>query len=300
MRSPTALSTLQQIYSILFHMLMGKPLAIANVGRGTDPLSHLQRSLYALATILAEETSALVPPYVSTTPFSPFFFTLDPSFKIRDYSETALYHMRVRRGSYDGQDFEVLLSPTCQSAWRSFTRQIKQHPQTLPITTLGLAIGPDQVLNCYALLSKFGASGSYLLCCVGLPMVATPAEKPSGAVGTGSEGCGLYLSQAVANYLLTHLDQPFPKVSTLAMHFGVSHQVLQRGFRMVYSCSMYQFYQESRLQKAYVLVVQGQLPLKLIAYQCGFEMYLNFYKAFKKRFGLSPRALRATYEHQQS
>jgi len=42
------------------------------------------------------------------------------------------------------------------------------------------------------------------------------------------------------------------------------------------------------LKKAYLLILQTDLPLKEVAFQCGFLAYLNFYKAFRKKYGFSP------------
>jgi transcriptional regulator GlxA family with amidase domain len=73
--------------------------------------------------------------------------------------------------------------------------------------------------------------------------------------------------------------------------FVVEEHILKNGFRTVFKTSVYNFYQEERLKRANLMIRQTSVSLKEIAYLNGFKGYLNFYKAFKKRFGYKPSDL---------
>ena len=94
--------------------------------------------------------------------------------------------------------------------------------------------------------------------------------------------------QKVQDYILTHLEEPLPSTKDLSKMFGVNEFALKESFRNVLQTSIYQFYTDERLKKAYVLIQQTAIPLKEIAFMCGFNDYTNFYKSFKKKFSLSP------------
>jgi transcriptional regulator GlxA family with amidase domain len=73
--------------------------------------------------------------------------------------------------------------------------------------------------------------------------------------------------------------------------FAIEEHILKNGFRTFFKTSVYNFYQEERLKRANLMIRQTAVSLKEIAYLNGFKGYLNFYKAFKKRFGYKPSDL---------
>jgi len=99
------------------------------------------------------------------------------------------------------------------------------------------------------------------------------------------------LIQKVHNYILDHLEDPLPTVKQLSRLFGTNEFKIKDGFRQFFNTSVYQFYSEERLKKAHLLIQQSDVPLKTIAFSCGYNDYTNFYKAFKKRFGYAPSDL---------
>ena len=74
--------------------------------------------------------------------------------------------------------------------------------------------------------------------------------------------------------------------------FGTNEFTLKDSFRKVLKTSIYQFYNDERLKKAHLLILQTAIPLKEIALISGFYNYTNFYKAFKKRFNYPPSELK--------
>jgi transcriptional regulator GlxA family with amidase domain len=111
--------------------------------------------------------------------------------------------------------------------------------------------------------------------------VAAKTRKPSDAD----------LIRNVLQYILNHLEDPLPTTKELSKMFQTNEFTLKDSFRNTVKTSIYQFYNEERLKKAYFLIQQSEIPLKEIALICGFNDYPNFYKAFKKRYGYPPSEL---------
>jgi len=96
------------------------------------------------------------------------------------------------------------------------------------------------------------------------------------------------LVQKVQAYILNHLEERLPTAEVLSKMFSSNAFALKEGFRTVLHTSIYQYYNDERLKKAHLLIEQTAVPLKEIAFICGFNAYTNFYKAFKKKYNYTP------------
>lgn len=102
------------------------------------------------------------------------------------------------------------------------------------------------------------------------------------------------LIQKLYDYILAHLEEPLPSLKELARQFGTNEHKLKDGFRYFFKTSIYQFYNDERLKRAYFMIEHTAIPLKNISIMNGFNNYPNFSKSFKKRFGFSPYELKRT------
>lgn len=100
------------------------------------------------------------------------------------------------------------------------------------------------------------------------------------------------LIQQLYDFIMAHLEEPLPSVQELSRQFGTNEFKLKAGFRHFFKTSIYQFYNEERLKRAYFMIEHTTIPLKNISKMNGFTNYPNFSKSFKKRFGFSPYALK--------
>lgn len=100
------------------------------------------------------------------------------------------------------------------------------------------------------------------------------------------------LIQKLYDYILSHLEEPLPSLKILARQFGTNEHKLKDGFRHFFKTSIYQFYNDERLKRAYFMIEHTAIPLKNISIMNGFNNYPNFSKSFKKRFGFSPNELK--------
>lgn len=96
------------------------------------------------------------------------------------------------------------------------------------------------------------------------------------------------LVKKVQDYIINNLEEPLPSTKELSAMFGTNEFTLKESFRNFLKTSIYQYYNEERLIKAYMFIKESNLPLQEVAYISGFNNYTNFYKAFKKRFKQTP------------
>ena len=99
------------------------------------------------------------------------------------------------------------------------------------------------------------------------------------------------LIQKVQDYILNHLENKLPSTNELSKLFGTNEFTLKESFRDILKTSIYQFYNDHRLNKAHLLIEQTSISLEKIAVLSGFKSYTTFYKAFKKKYSYKPSEL---------
>ena len=101
-----------------------------------------------------------------------------------------------------------------------------------------------------------------------------------------------FLIQKLYDYIIANLEEPLPSLQILARKFSTNEHKLKAGFRHFFKTSIYKFYNDERLKRAYFMIEHTGIPLKNISVMNGFNNYPNFSKSFKKRFGFSPYELK--------
>jgi len=79
-----------------------------------------------------------------------------------------------------------------------------------------------------------------------------------------------------------------PELSLLC---GLNEFKLKKYFKEAFGSSVFAFLQEERLKAARRLIYEGQKNISMIAYELGYAHPQHFQRAFKKRFGVTPRSL---------
>jgi AraC-like DNA-binding protein len=95
----------------------------------------------------------------------------------------------------------------------------------------------------------------------------------------------------VRAYIDAHLDQAL-ETRDIAQRFGLSESRLQRGFRQGFDMSMFDYVTRQRLTQARSLLENGRLSVTQVALEVGYGHAANFSTAFRRHFGISPRAVR--------
>lgn len=92
----------------------------------------------------------------------------------------------------------------------------------------------------------------------------------------------------IVDYINTHL---FDNISldTLSERFYLSKSQINRLFKKSTGSTVWEYILIKRLMKARDLIQQGSPALKASS-KCGFRDYSSFYRAYKARFGCSPKS----------
>ena len=96
--------------------------------------------------------------------------------------------------------------------------------------------------------------------------------------------------QNVLTYINSHYTQPI-RMEDLAKLFGISVSYLSHEFTKFTNRSVYEYVLYRRVMLAKQMI-QTDLSLNNIAYQCGFNDYSNFLRMFSKVVGVSPSQYR--------
>ena len=81
-------------------------------------------------------------------------------------------------------------------------------------------------------------------------------------------------------------------IAELARRAGINRDKLVRGFRQAYGSTIAEALSERRLGEARTLLLTSDLPVSSIGYACGYLNNASFTRAFSRRFGVVPSALR--------
>ena len=99
------------------------------------------------------------------------------------------------------------------------------------------------------------------------------------------------LIRAATQYLRQHLRHP-PSTEVLANKLGTNEKRLNQAFHAGFAMPVFDWLREERLRQARELVMLTETSLLNISDHLGYSNPANFSKAFKERFGCSPRELR--------
>jgi len=93
--------------------------------------------------------------------------------------------------------------------------------------------------------------------------------------------------RAAKSYLEENVVES-PTIPQLAKHLGLNTNKLKKGFRKVFGKTIKQFVNQTRMQKAKDLLIEGKLSIGEISEAIGYKNPSHFSKRFKEEFGLLP------------
>ncbi len=93
-------------------------------------------------------------------------------------------------------------------------------------------------------------------------------------------------------YIYTHIDIDI-NLAELSQMVGLSTFHMHRVFKNVFGKNIYESIKSIRLQKAAsLLLTNAHSTISEIAHECGYSSHSSFIKAFKERFGFTPKEWR--------
>jgi AraC-like DNA-binding protein/PAS domain-containing protein len=281
---------LRIIYQLLFDLATGRKTVVLDMGTLDDEYDAILWSLSEqgerIRALVLEQ--GMVPPYSSFEHLNQFVFVLDSNYRIVDFNFTVVERLKYESEAIQTLLFESLLDDSSKFVWNDLLKQIGSATHFFVTTELLFLTVDGFKLPLFCTVSSSLVNPFVFVLSAEVALKGDPHLKQIPSVATEKAKAEADVIEKVHTYILEHLNAPLPSLKSLASLFGSEEHKIRHGFREHYQTSVYQFYQDERLKKAYLLILQTDLPLKEVAFQCGFLAYLNFYKAFRKKYGFSP------------
>lgn len=281
------------MHQMLFEMARGNFNSSIPLSSNEDELE----TLVVLINMVAEEMKESIfhVGYVNTHRTHQFIaqstFVLDLSFFIKSFTSEAILFLGYSESELIDQPLAGIITATSLEQ----LQEVFNASVTLP-TTIALDFIPKEHLpvSVSCSIGKLVNRSEIIL------NLVTPVHQDSynplayrneNEKHNKTRKTDALLIQKLYDYILAHLEEPLPSLKVLSGEFGSNEHKLKDGFRHFFKTSIYQFYNDERLKRAYFMIEHTTIPLKNISVMNGFNNYPNFSKSFKKRFGFSPYEL---------
>ena len=288
MENQKTLHRIKAIYQMLFEMATGN-MTFRIQDNSNDELKNIAATLNKIAEDLRK--ISLASGYSSTNLYQKqiqLTFVLDNDFVLLSFNNEVPLILKYKPDTIVNISFEKLIAQQSKALWNGIREEVNQNSNYSGTIQLIFVTGDNHLMPSFCTVSRLLYSDEIMVSSVStiLEEMRDMNERLSGSkIRKHNEVTAV---QNLHDYILNHLDEPLPTLHSLARMFAVEEHILKNGFKTFFETSVYNFYQEERLKRANLMIQQTSISLKEIAYLNGFNGYLNFYKAFKKRFGYKP------------
>lgn len=281
------------VYQMLFEMARGN-------FNSSIPLTNIDGQFETLAVLInmvAEEMRESVfhdgylNAHHSNQDVNHISILLDENLIIRSFTSETSSCLGFFESELLGQSLGTVLSDTSLEHLKNAVQESKEKP--MPIV-LNFMTKESLLVTVSCSLGKLCSRSELLLSfnsIVRQNSYSPLAKKQESINSSKLRRVDALLIQKLYDYILAHLEDPLPSIKDLSRQFGTNEYKLKLGFRYFFKTSIYQFYNQERLKRAYFMIEHTVIPLKNIATMNGFNNYPNFSKSFKKHFGISPNEL---------
>lgn len=278
---------------MLFEMATGNFSFRINLTDQNDELGKLSEMLNKLAGEMHDIIlrSGYVNPHYSYQNVVQTTFILDNNFIVTNFNTHVPEALYYESEALLQVDFGKFIAPQSFSIWNQKKREASLDDNYHSTVQLIFITGNNKLLPSFCTISRLRYRDKIIVNSVTTILqellsdakfvIKTNPKKQSEAV----------VMQSIYDYILNNLEEPLPTLKKLAAMFASEEHKLKIGFRKYFNTSVYNFYHLERLKKSHLLIQKTEIPLKEIAFICGFSAYLNFYKAFKKQYGYAPSDL---------
>lgn len=285
---------IKSLYQMLFELATGNLAFRLPLERKKDGLDD---SILLLNQLASEMQAALleygyVVPIYRYQNLVQLIFVLDGTFRIKDCSLNVHSLLGYVPATLIGKEALVaMLAPASKEYWNVITKEIEQQPDFFTTIHLIFQTKDRLLLPRYCSVSRLAQSDEIILTSLTTILEDFLYDLPRLKTKTKPKISEAETMQQLHDYIMANLDEPLPTIQQLSRIFKVNEFDLKHGFRTYFHTSIHKFYNEQRLNRALSMILQTDIPLKEIAFMSGFNSYLNFYKAFKKRFDYNPSAI---------
>lgn len=281
---------IKAIYQMLFEMATGN-LAFRiikadqddEVGKISEMLNNLAGQMH---DILLQ--SGYVNPHYSYQNLVQTTFILDDNFLISNFNVHVPEALYYESEELLQVDFGKFIAPQSFSIWNKKKKEASLDDNYHSTVQLIFVTGNNKLIPTFCTISRLRYSDKIIVNSI-TTILQELLSDPKYVIKINPERQSeAVVMQNLYDYILNHLEEPLPTLKELAVLFDCNEYKLKLGFREFFKTSIYNFYHDERLKRAHLMIQQTKIPLKEIAIMNGFNTYLNFYKAFKKRFKYAP------------
>ena len=230
-------------------------------------------------------------PVPATENLTQLIFILNKQLQVVDFNQEVLLCLRHNSEDLVNIHFEKLIAVEFLEVWKQITKKRKTKNRTTNYVRLIFKTTEGKLFPTFCSISSLILNDAIVITSIITEKESTIKLHKEWYELTNKDIIEKNFSLQLYNYIMQRLNQQLPSLKTIARELGTEEHLLKTGFKKYYKTSVYQLYQDQRLKKAEGLIQQTTIPLKEIAYLCGFKSYLNFYKSFKKKYKYAPSDL---------
>ncbi|MDI6034182.1 AraC family transcriptional regulator [Flavobacterium sp. LB2P84] len=281
---------IKAIYQMLFEMATGNLTFRINLTDQNDELDKLSEMLNKLAREMHDIIlrSGHVNPHYSYQNLVQTTFILDNNFIVNNFNAHVPEALYYESEELFQVDFGKFIAPQSFSIWNQKKKEASLDDNYHSTVQLIFITGNNKLLPTFCTISRLRYSDKIIVNSVTTILQELLSDTKYDIKTNPEKQLEAVIIQNLYDYILNHLEEPLPTLKELAVQFDSNEYRLKFGFREFFKTSIYNFYHEERLKRAHLMIQQTKIPLKGIAIMNGFNTYLNFYKAFKKRFEYTP------------
>lgn len=289
---------MKSIYQMLFEMATGNLSFRMGQMDGNEELDELTGVLNMLAVTMQNTIakSGYITPYYSYQGLTQKTWVLDKDYNIINFNDNVPPFLGYTAKALVKMEFDKVIAKHSRAIWDNIKQEITKEKNYRNTVQLIFITGKKKVGPAFCTISKLLHSDDIIISSITTTLQDSIADTIGSATKPTARLNDAAIIQNVYDYILNNLEEPLPSVKVLSKMFGSNEFKLKDGFRHFFKTSIYQFYNEERLKKAHLLIQQTDFPLKEIAFMSGFNSYLNFYKAFKKKYHYTPSELNRNKE----
>lgn len=218
-------------------------------------------------------------------------FVLSESHVLQGFNEYVVQLLKYKPEELIDRKFKKLIASQSMASWKDLKRRLRSDCVFDVRLQLLLLNREQQLLPSFCIVSRLHHSNIIVVSSIAISPEEPEHFNSGQLTHTIKNDSEMQALQKLRSYILDHLDEPLPSLKKLAALLASQEHKLKTGFRKYYNTSVYSFYNMERLKKSQFLIQQTRIPLKEVAFMCGFTLYHNFYRAFKKHFGYAPSDL---------
>ncbi|MFV5698680.1 helix-turn-helix transcriptional regulator [Flavobacterium sp. ZT3R17] len=281
---------IKAIYQMLFEMATGNLSFRIFKTNQNDEVDKLSEMLNKLAGEMHDIIlrSGYVTPHYNYQNLIQTTFILDNKCIISGFNAHVPETLYYKSEELFKVDFGKFIAPQSFSIWNQKKMEASLDDNYHSTVQLIFITGNNKLLPTFCTISRLRYSDKIIINSITTILQELLSDATHSIKIAPEKHSEAIMMQNLYDYILNHLEEPLPTLKELAVLFDTNEYKLKSGFREFFKTSIYNFYHEERLKRAHLMIRQTKIPLKEIAIINGFNTYLNFYKAFKKRFKYTP------------